>query len=151
MIEIVNNAIPEFRPLPTKGNWLKRLITKKRWELTKNISIKIFLWKITIPKGTITDFASVPRILKWLLPDDAIYSIASVVHDYLYHTHKTSKWLADAFFYEILKMEKIRKPIAFIMWLAVFLFGYFAWANGYKTNKDNNNNNNNEKGKILWH
>jgi len=40
--------------------------------------------EITIPKGFVTDYASVPRYLWWLYPPVGGYDDAAVVHDYLY-------------------------------------------------------------------
>lgn len=41
---------------------------------------------IRVPKGFITDFASVPRILHSVLPKTGKYGKAAVLHDYLYRT-----------------------------------------------------------------
>jgi hypothetical protein len=42
---------------------------------------------IEVPAGFNTDFASVPRIFRNLLPPDGPYGRAAVIHDYLYSTH----------------------------------------------------------------
>lgn len=40
---------------------------------------------ITVPAGLITDFASIPRAVKWYIDDDdPVILFPSVVHDYLY-------------------------------------------------------------------
>lgn len=38
---------------------------------------------ITVPSKFKTDFASVPRLFRWLIPPMGRYSWAAVVHDYL--------------------------------------------------------------------
>lgn len=46
------------------------------------------LWRVVVPKGFITDFASIPRPL-WAVvggPADGKYRKIAVVHDYLYRT-----------------------------------------------------------------
>src|SRR5581483_3844288 len=39
---------------------------------------------IEVPHGFVTDGASIPRPLWWLLPTWGTYSRAAVIHDYLY-------------------------------------------------------------------
>lgn len=40
--------------------------------------------KVVVPKGFITDFASVPKVLWNMLPPTGSYGKAAVVHDFLY-------------------------------------------------------------------
>jgi hypothetical protein len=45
--------------------------------------------RIVVPKGFVTDFASIPRFL-WAIvggPADGKYRLAAVIHDFLYRTH----------------------------------------------------------------
>ena len=39
--------------------------------------------ELIVPKGFITDFASIPRGLRWLLPKRGRYAYAAVLHDYV--------------------------------------------------------------------
>ena len=56
---------------------------------------------ITVPKGFVTDWASVPRILHSILPPRGRYSKAAVLHDYLYKTHyKKDRKVCDKLFLE---------------------------------------------------
>lgn len=43
-------------------------------------------WRITIPAGFVTDFASTPRFMWRLLPPTGRYTRAATVHDLLYRT-----------------------------------------------------------------
>jgi len=43
---------------------------------------------ITVPDGTVTDFASVPRIVRGLIPKSGQHNQAAVLHDYLYKNLK---------------------------------------------------------------
>lgn len=47
--------------------------------------------KIIVPKGFVTDFATVPRIFWSIFPPFGIYTKASVLHDYLIIAFKTKK------------------------------------------------------------
>mgnify|MGYP001202684521 FL=1 len=55
---------------------------------------------VTVPKGFVTDFASIPRPFWSALRPDGEYAYAAVVHDYLYWTQTRSREEAD----DILKM-----------------------------------------------
>ena len=37
---------------------------------------------VVVPAGSVTDLASVPRSLTWLVPVSGVYSIAAIVHDH---------------------------------------------------------------------
>lgn len=64
---------------------------------------------ITVPKGFITDLASVPRI--WILYDELgdIAQMPGVVHDYLYSNNITSRKVADKILYEAMRVTGISK------------------------------------------
>lgn len=69
------------------------------WVMTSPFIYRIFntQYKITIPKGFVTDLASVPRSL-WsfgLAPHDS-YMSAAIIHDYLYWDQRCSKAEADS-------------------------------------------------------
>jgi len=42
-------------------------------------------WRITVPAGFVTDFASIPRLLYVLIPPRGRYNRPAIVHDFLYH------------------------------------------------------------------
>lgn len=83
--------------------------------------------KIIIPveKGFITDFASTPRGLWWLLPPTGKYGKASVIHDYLYknEVQGVTKDIADKIFLEAMEVLKVPKWKRQIMYQAVKVFG----------------------------
>jgi hypothetical protein len=119
-------------PLHTDGGFWKRLFTPKSWEHQRKLTIQLYGLTMIMFAGEQTDFASVPRIMKWMFQDDAIYSIGSVAHDHLYRHGGTSKWMADAIFYELLRsVDEINPVTAALMWLGVTLFGWGTW-NGYR-------------------
>lgn len=99
----------------------------QQWIVRQDLVVRIYGSELVVPSGFICDFASVPRLLKPLFPDKAINSTASVVHDYLYSTGLSSKWMADAVFYELLKCAHCAWITRISMWLGVALFGFVAW------------------------
>ena len=62
---------------------------------------------IAVPKGTITDFASVPWGLRWLVPQMGRYNPATVLHDHLCQRKKCSRFIADAIFRDAMAVLKV--------------------------------------------
>lgn len=82
---------------------------------------------LTVPEGFKTDFASVPRILWWWLPPSGSYARAAVAHDYLYHVGAVSRFRADQFFLQIMKMLKVGLIKRQLMYWAVRVGGWRMW------------------------
>jgi hypothetical protein len=113
------------------------------WELLKpfvyHIGSKFSRHYIRVPTGFKTDFASVPKIFRFFLPEWAKFSKAPVLHDWLYRkpiivgkrTHEISRKEADKIFLEAMYVDwrnhKSRYFIAKIEYWAVRIFGGFAW------------------------
>lgn len=64
------------------------------WALTKTITYTPSNGtdSITVPKGFVTDLASIPRWAWNILPPDGPWAKAAVIHDFLYYTHGTGVW-----------------------------------------------------------
>jgi hypothetical protein len=86
--------------------------------------------KITVPKGYATDFASIPRLVQWVIPKTGAHDGPAVIHDWLYNTHLVSKPVADAIFLEALLVAGVRPFVARVMFEAVSLFGGRGWTDG---------------------
>ncbi|MBS0153727.1 MAG: DUF1353 domain-containing protein [Nitrospira sp.] len=82
---------------------------------------------VTVPKGFVTDLASIPRIFFSALRPDGEYAYAAVVHDYLYWTQTRSRDEAD----DILKMAmedfKVGTVTVGAIYIAVRVAGKTAW------------------------
>ena len=62
-------------------------------------------WTITVPAGFVTDFASIPRAVWWLMsPYDPTHGKAAVIHDYLYASQPCSRKEADQVFLEAMQV-----------------------------------------------
>ena len=78
-----------------------------------------------VPKGFMTDGASIPRLL-WTCIGDPFgkhYRRPAALHDYLYSIPSFNRALADSMFYESMRVEGLRIHKAAAMWAAVRLFG----------------------------
>lgn len=84
---------------------------------------------ITVPKGFVTDFASVPRLLWRVLPPTGHYGKAAVVHDYLYRTTSMdyTRAEADLVFYEAMEDLGVNAWVSKLMYWAVRCFGRRAY------------------------
>jgi len=78
---------------------------------------------IHVPVGTVTDLASVPRVLWAFFPPHGRYAKAAIVHDFLYANAVGTKAWADRVFLEA--MEVLGVPVwrRRLMYLAVRAFG----------------------------
>lgn len=94
---------------------------------------------IKVPVDFISDLASVPRPIQWLVPRFGKYNAAAVVHDWLFIHGKIegepiTRRLADQIFLAIMKESGCgwrKRP----MFAAVRMFGYQLWKNNRKNEK----------------
>ena len=88
--------------------------------------------EIIVPKGFITDKASVPRvpIIYWFFGDRAHRE--SVLHDYLFQTHLVSFTKANAIFREAMAARDKNFLVRGGMWSGVAIGGYFSYRSGPK-------------------
>lgn len=118
-----------------KPEFLTELSVKEKsdgvWELQDNLvyNSKI-LGLVTVPKGFVTDFASVPRVpIAYMFYGDRAHREA-VVHDFLYQNHVCSKHTADRVFMEAMKARKKSFLIRWPMYLGVVLGGQSSYNSG---------------------
>jgi len=98
------------------------------------------LW---IDKGTVSNGASVPRLLWWIYPPYGTYTYPAVVHDYLYENNLYSRELADRQF--LLDMGKVgtNKFTKWLFYYIVRIFGKYNWNESTKKLKKNDKTTNN--------
>lgn len=91
------------------------------WELLNIFAYKSDVADTTfvVPKGFITDFASVPRVpvAFWLTGETA--QKPAVIHDWLYTSHEVARSVADAVFREACLLTGMPAWRAWMMWLGV--------------------------------
>lgn len=79
--------------------------------------------RFTVPAGSATDFASVPRIFVWLLPRYGRYTKAAILHDYLWREQVSRggmSWVeADAVFRRAMRELGVPFLRRWVMWAAV--------------------------------
>jgi len=87
---------------------------------------------ITVPKGFVTDFATVPRFLWPIFPPDGEYAQAAVLHDFMYNRRMYIRKRADKIFLEAMGVLEVPVWKQRIMYRGVRLFGWIPWTFGKK-------------------
>lgn len=84
---------------------------------------------IIVPKGFVTDYASIPWFLWSLgLSPHGQYSRAAVVHDYLYWVQSCRRDQADRLLLIAMKESQVGAIVETIVFLGVRSFGWLAWS-----------------------
>lgn len=78
---------------------------------------------IIVPAGFVTDFASVPKFLHWLMHPTGRHGKAAVIHDYMYKMKLYNRATCDNIFYDAMVVLNVSKVKALAMYKAVRLFG----------------------------
>ena len=99
----------------------------RKWRLVYSFRYRTNGRLIAVPSGFITDFASVPFPLWWLIPSWGKDGKAAVVHDYLYQEKTVTRKEADDIFREAMIELGVSGWRVFLMYWAVRLFGWMAW------------------------
>jgi len=106
-------------------------VDERRWKLVRSFTYHVGSQHsrniLTVPKGFVTDFASIPWVFWQFLPAWGRYGKAAVLHDYIYQTHIRTRLEADHLFHEAMLVGGTKAWKALIMYLAVRLCGWLAW------------------------
>lgn len=97
-----------------------------KFELFSDYVYKTKEYLIKVPKGFVTDYASIPKLLRAIILPYGKHSGASVVHDWLYSSNcnlEISREQADKIFLEVLKEEKVNFLLRTLMYISVKKFG----------------------------
>jgi len=109
---------------------------KRAWRLKSTLIYRSEMLELTIlvPTGFITDLASIPRALQWLIPVNGRHRAAAIVHDYLYCKRgqlpggeTASRKEADQVFKEAMKSAGVNWFTRQTMYAAVRGFGWTGW------------------------
>lgn len=96
------------------------------FQLTDPFMVSIDSRLITIPRGFITDLASIPRFLwSFYSPSETVTILPAVIHDYMYScVTEYNRYEADNIFYYALRENGMRKFKALKYYYAVRWFGW---------------------------
>lgn len=88
--------------------------------------------EVTVPKGFVTDLASIPRLFWSALPKTGRYAYAAVLHDYLYWTQSTTRQEADKILETAMSDSGVDHLKIRTITVLVEQFGQSAWDNNNK-------------------
>jgi hypothetical protein len=91
---------------------------------------------IEIRKGFVTDLASIPDYLTWLLPPVGRYGQPAIIHDWMYWKQTWPRATADEVFDAAMQEMGVEPNKRRLIWGAVRLFGGRHW-DANKVEKDN--------------
>lgn len=83
--------------------------------------------KITVPAGTKTDLASIPRFFWRVLPPIGKYDLAAVLHDYLYQRNGVSRQVADSVLLEAMEVCSVNRFQRWVIYSGVRVGGWKPW------------------------
>lgn len=83
--------------------------------------------RVDVPRGFVTDLASVPRILWPVLAHTGRYGNAAIYHDWLYVDQPCTREVADRVFDRAMVDMGVDAPTRNIIWAAVRVFGGDGW------------------------
>lgn len=100
----------------------------RRWQLLAPFEYHVGSFPskqvITVPAGTVTDLASVPRLLWVIFPPTGRYDKAAIIHDHLYTTKARPRAEVDRIFLEAMQVLGVGKITRTLMYWAVRCFGW---------------------------
>ena len=82
---------------------------------------------ISIPEGYLTDLASIPRVVRWLIPKLGKHAQAAVIHDFMYQYHVYPQKRCDEIFLEAMGVLKVPLWKRRLMFRALRIGGWVAY------------------------
>ena len=101
------------------------LLDETRWVPPKKYASQFK--DVVVPRGFVTDLASIPAVFFSVLPKDAEYAHPAVIHDYLYWDQSTSRADADLIFKIAMEELEVGPKTVEAIYRAVSLFGGSTW------------------------
>jgi len=121
------------------SNFKGELIGKNKWRNLESFEYHVGKYPsdeiITVPKGFITDFASVPRIFWPIISPIDSHGKAAVVHDYCYRYAVYDRKKSDEIFEEGLRVLKVSSWKVWCMRKSVILCGWYGWKKNRRREK----------------
>lgn len=102
--------------------------TRGRFAINEDLDVVLIDGtKLTVPKGTISNGASVPKLLRGIYSNIGLYTLPSVLHDYLYENHIYSRKFADRQFLVDMGKTNTNNFTKWLFYIVVRIFGGLNW------------------------
>jgi hypothetical protein len=110
-------------PFSPDAEVVVKQLDNENWEVKATLRYAGASDSFEVPIGQGTDFASVPRLFAWFLPRYGSYTMAAILHDYLWRECAAKgemDWVdADGLFRRAMRELKVPFVRRWIMWTAV--------------------------------
>lgn len=113
---------PVVQPFADGANWM--LHSAMVYQIGDDYSLTMM-----VPKGFVTDFASIPKKFHSIMGSTGPYANASVIHDYLYWLQACSRKQADNIMAIAMQESRVGPYTAKLIHTAVRKAGAGAWSN----------------------
>jgi Protein of unknown function (DUF1353) len=105
------------------GSLTVRRVDAERWELVDEL-VYLGSWeRFVVPAGFRTDFATVPRVVSWLVPRFGAYTLAAILHDWLItdglRAEVVTSRQADGIFRRVMRESGVPVLRRWLMWAGV--------------------------------
>jgi len=110
----------DFRPFSDGRTWIVKQPMIYRIGVSED--------SVVIPRGFVTDMASIPPVLQSIIQQNGPYQLPAVVHDYLYWRQDCSREQSDRILLLAMTEHDVSKPHRTAIYDAVRAAGQFAWA-----------------------
>jgi len=127
-IDVVWHCEPILRPFSLVG--CDEVLFSVHKPVDYTVTIDHWSEDITVPAGFITDGASIPTLLRWVIPQSQPTWAPALLHDYFYGSkgwNKISRKTCDKLFGIALAKQNIPFYRLAAMYRSVALFGGYAW------------------------
>jgi len=116
--------------VPFLNDLIIKVVKRGEYELTEVFRYEDYKsgGVINIPIGFRTDFASIPRVLRWFVVGHGTTRKPATLHDYLYRETSVSRKSADDLFRQAMQEEGVSFWRCRAMYWAVRVFGGLARA-----------------------
>lgn len=105
------------------GSLTVRRVDANTWSLVDELVYRGDRQRFVVPAGFRTDFATVPRVVTWLVPRFGAYTLAAVLHDWLcsegIRSGSVSAREADGIFRRVMRESGVPVLRRWLMWTGV--------------------------------
>lgn len=100
-----------------------RRVDNRSWSTINDLRYSGATQNFMVPRGFVTDFASVPQALMWLVPSTGAWTLAAVLHDWFCRVAVPAGYVssrdADGIFRRVLRELGVPWVQRWLMWTGV--------------------------------
>lgn len=105
--------------MPFLDDPIVRQLNSIMWQVEDRVRYEGRDQQFEIPAGFFTDFATVPRLVVWLVPRYGSYTRAAILHDWLIVSKAVPRHQADGIFRRVLRELGVSLVRRWFMWAGV--------------------------------